>query len=415
MTQPTIVARGRRIGDDPDDATAPRRGRTLLVVAVVLILLAALVSVLTAQSSSTIPLAPDNADPEGARAAAQVLREQGVDVTYVRTTAAAIAEAEAGSTLLIVRPSDLRTEQREALAQVEADVVLVEVGWGDLEPLTDRIHVSDYVTRSNRVVDCGDPDAQAAESITAGNAVVSGDVEGCFMAGDGAGYATWTEDDQRWRVIADGWPLSNEGLATAGNAALVFRSLGAHDRLVWYVPSDDDPFGTESLLDQFPIPGPAVLLLVRVGLSVVLWQGRRLGPVVGGPPPGRVKAAPTTPRRGRGYRRAGGDWRVLETEARPRLSRRGEFLGMIGVNIDVTEREEAAAQRELLLAEMSHRVKNTLAVVQAIARQTFKRAEAPEAGRAFEGRLAALAAAHDLLTRESWESAPLTRLAASRR
>ena len=112
------------------------------------------------------------------------------------------------------------------------------------------------------------------------------------------------------------------------------------------------------------------------------------------------------------YRRARGDWRVLETEARPRQSRRGEFLGMIGVNIDVTEREEAAAQRELLLAEMRHRVKNTLAVVQAIARQTFKRAEAPEASLAFEGRLSALAAAHDLLTRESWDSAPLTRLAA---
>jgi two-component sensor histidine kinase len=88
------------------------------------------------------------------------------------------------------------------------------------------------------------------------------------------------------------------------------------------------------------------------------------------------------------------------------------ILGMIGVNIDVTEREEAAAQREFLLAEMSHRVKNTLAVVQAIARQTFKRAETAEAGRAFEGRLAALAATHDLLTRDSWDSAPLSRLAA---
>jgi PAS domain S-box-containing protein len=112
------------------------------------------------------------------------------------------------------------------------------------------------------------------------------------------------------------------------------------------------------------------------------------------------------------FRSAGGAYRVLETEARPRLSARGEFLGMIGVNIDVTEREEAAAQRELLLAEMSHRVKNTLAVVQAIARQTFKRAGTAAAGRAFEGRLAALAATHDLLTRDSWDSAPLTRLAA---
>lgn len=112
------------------------------------------------------------------------------------------------------------------------------------------------------------------------------------------------------------------------------------------------------------------------------------------------------------YRRANGDYRMLETEARPRLSRRGQFLGMIGVNIDVTEREEAAAQRELLLAEMSHRVKNTLAVVRALARQTFKEAEAQEAGQTFEGRLAALAAAHDLLTRDSWDYAPLARLAA---
>jgi PAS domain S-box-containing protein len=124
---------------------------------------------------------------------------------------------------------------------------------------------------------------------------------------------------------------------------------------------------------------------------------------------GGAKAAPLRIRAR--YRRAKGDWRLLETEARPRLSARGEFLGMIGVNTDVTEREEAGALRELLLAEMSHRVKNTLAVVQAIARQTFKQAEAPE-GRAFEGRLAALAAAHDLLTRESWDNAPLARLAA---
>ena len=45
---------------------------------------------------------------------------------------------------------------------------------------------------------------------------------------------------------------------------------------------------------------------------------------------------------------------------------------MIGVNIDVSERIRADAQRELLLAELNHRVKNTLAVVQGIAHQTFR-------------------------------------------
>ena len=106
------------------------------------------------------------------------------------------------------------------------------------------------------------------------------------------------------------------------------------------------------------------------------------------------------------YRNAEGRFRVLQTDARPRFSKNGEFLGMIGVNVDVTE-------RELLLAELNHRVKNTLAVVQGIAHQTFKASDATaEARRAFEGRLVALGVAHSLLTQANWENASLEELAA---
>ena len=80
---------------------------------------------------------------------------------------------------------------------------------------------------------------------------------------------------------------------------------------------------------------------------------------------------------------------------------------MIGVNVDITDRERADAQRELLLAELNHRVKNTLAVVQAIAHQTLKNTDLDKARVAFDGRLAALAAAHNLLTQANWESASL--------
>jgi PAS domain S-box-containing protein len=108
----------------------------------------------------------------------------------------------------------------------------------------------------------------------------------------------------------------------------------------------------------------------------------------------------------------GGDYHVLQTQARPRLSSSGEFLGMIGVNIDISERERADAQRELLLAELNHRVKNTLAVVQAMAHQTFRSAGvAREPRQAFENRLMALAAAHNLLTESNWESAALADIA----
>lgn len=103
------------------------------------------------------------------------------------------------------------------------------------------------------------------------------------------------------------------------------------------------------------------------------------------------------------YRDAKGGWRVLQTDARPRFAANGDFFGMIGVNVDITERERADAQRKLLLDELNHRVKNTLAVVQAIAHQTFKGGEPERARRAFEGRIAAMAAAHNLLTQENWE------------
>jgi PAS domain S-box-containing protein len=112
------------------------------------------------------------------------------------------------------------------------------------------------------------------------------------------------------------------------------------------------------------------------------------------------------------YRNAAGEYRTLRTRARPRLSPGGEFLGMIGVNVDITERKKSDAQRDLLLAELNHRVKNTLAVVQGIAHQTFKNGSASAAARtAFEGRLLALSNAHSLLTHSNWENARIDRIA----
>jgi PAS domain S-box-containing protein len=84
----------------------------------------------------------------------------------------------------------------------------------------------------------------------------------------------------------------------------------------------------------------------------------------------------------------------------------------IAAIVDISGRKRADAQRDLLLAELNHRVKNTLAVVQAIARQTFRHTDGMEERQSFEGRLAALAAAHDQLTRETWDSAALACLAA---
>ena len=74
----------------------------------------------------------------------------------------------------------------------------------------------------------------------------------------------------------------------------------------------------------------------------------------------------------------------------------------------VLERKRTEEHQRLLINELNHRVKNTLAIVQGIAAQTLKGEEVgAETRRALESRLAALAAAHDLLTTENWETASL--------
>ncbi|HEX2256994.1 MAG TPA: HWE histidine kinase domain-containing protein [Afifellaceae bacterium] len=72
------------------------------------------------------------------------------------------------------------------------------------------------------------------------------------------------------------------------------------------------------------------------------------------------------------------------------------------------ERRRAEEQRTLLLNELNHRVKNTLATVQALAMQTLRNTErSAEARDLFDARLAALSQAHDVLTSQSWSGASL--------
>jgi len=78
--------------------------------------------------------------------------------------------------------------------------------------------------------------------------------------------------------------------------------------------------------------------------------------------------------------------------------------------IDAEERETADKLQKLILGELHHRIKNTLATVSAIASQSFRATTSVEHGqRAMEGRLLALSRAHDLLMQISWSNASLTR------
>ena len=86
----------------------------------------------------------------------------------------------------------------------------------------------------------------------------------------------------------------------------------------------------------------------------------------------------------------------------------GKPLRVIGVVLDITEIKEAELRQYLLFDELNHRVKNTLAIVQALALQTLRTQPDPQQfAEAFSDRLGSLARAHSLLTNDSWRGAPL--------
>ena len=95
-----------------------------------------------------------------------------------------------------------------------------------------------------------------------------------------------------------------------------------------------------------------------------------------------------------------------------RLFPLGDGIGV--VFRDITDRRSAEAQRDLLIEELEHRIKNTLTMVQSIADQTFRNSGLdPSIQQVFSARLVSLGNAHAVLTQRSWDSADLNEIIAS--
>jgi PAS domain S-box-containing protein len=100
-------------------------------------------------------------------------------------------------------------------------------------------------------------------------------------------------------------------------------------------------------------------------------------------------------------------------QAAPLRDPSGKIVGAVSAGLDITDRKRIEDHRLLLLNELNHRVKNTLAMVQSISVQSFHRSKTIAAGReTFESRLLALSRAHDVLTNESWQGANLGEIVA---
>ena len=101
----------------------------------------------------------------------------------------------------------------------------------------------------------------------------------------------------------------------------------------------------------------------------------------------------------------------LSITVSPMRDSAGRIIGASKVARDITERRRAEETQRLLLDELNHRIKNTLATVQAIATQTLRRATSPsDFVESFNGRIKSLARAHALLSGGSFQRAEITDL-----
>ncbi|MFC5141691.1 DUF4350 domain-containing protein [Actinomycetospora rhizophila] len=278
-----------------------------------LVLGAALIVAVLSAAPRIGDLSPEGASPEGARALAQLLGDQGVTVRAVDDLDPATAAP--GRTVLVAFPERMSTRQRDALAASGADVVLVRPDERSLAALAPGVRTELIELPGPTEPACALPAAVRAGPVDLAGAAYSVApgvaAQRCYPTDGQTGASSLVSVSERGRtvmVVGDATPFTNDALDERGNAALALNLLGAHPEVLWYlpVPPPAEPGQERSTSELLPagwIWGPVQLLIA--GLAVALWRGRRLGPVVTEDLPVVVPAGETVRGRARLYRRAG--------------------------------------------------------------------------------------------------------------
>lgn len=301
-----------------------RHRTTLLVVAVAVLAVLLTAWVARGRHSYAASLDPANPDGNGAQALARVLDREGVAVDVVRSAHALDrAAADASTTIVVTSAGNLGRSTTARLLADQGRATLVVVAPGP--ELLPQLGVTSYpvtVTPSGPVPAACPPYDGLSLRVSASEAFATA---GCFRSPGGVLLAR-----PRPSLTLLGAPsaLSNDQILDGDNAAVALRLLGQRQRLVWYVPDLADLAGADSVSASSLLPdwlGPALWLLTATGVALVVWRGRRLGPLAREPLPVEVKAVETTRNLGRLYRTAGDRahaGEALRSAARARLSDR---------------------------------------------------------------------------------------------
>jgi PAS domain S-box-containing protein len=110
-------------------------------------------------------------------------------------------------------------------------------------------------------------------------------------------------------------------------------------------------------------------------------------------------------------RRHDGEYRWFLTRAMPIRDAEGRITAWFGSTTDIHDRKQSEEYQRMLAAELSHRVKNILAIVQVLAERTADKARSPaDFIEAFRGRIQALSSAHQALMARDWHDARLVEI-----
>ena len=277
-----------------------RRGRFWLALLALLVLGATLVAFLSPAPGRDLD--PRSASKGGSKALARVLA--GYDIRVLRTTSIGIAGADPTATVLVVDPAAYSGDQLLELVRGAGRVVLIDPGEAALDVLLPGTQRADSVTGMVR------PDCSAAGARAAGP-VDLGDASGDTYAGPGlqSCYEGLLVSRGQVDVLGSAELLRNDALARRGVAALDVNVVSADrsvSRVTWLLPGADAAGpGAPTVWDLFPSGAHrAFTWLLLVGVVLVLWQGRRLGPPVREPLPVVVRAAEVVEGHGRLYQRA---------------------------------------------------------------------------------------------------------------
>ncbi|MET4639042.1 DUF4350 domain-containing protein [Mycetocola sp. 2940] len=335
----------------PRARTVARRGLFWVGVAVICILVVGASLLLTrGGASSGLLLDPASAAPTGAKAVAEVLRGQGVDVILPDGFDEALAESgQPGTTLALYDPSGYLSEERlAALTGTAGDVVLLSPGFRQLQALAPGVRAAGASDPDTPLdAECGGA-AGRAGTISPGPTFAFSDdtASGCFPADtDGFALVTLPDGGDTLSLLGPSDLLSNDLVILHGNAALALGLLGGTDRLVWFLPSiaDVEATGPPSLGELTPTWLVPVTSLAALTVFVAMfWRGRRFGPLVAEDLPVTVPAGETMEGRSRLYQRTAARTRAVDALRIGAVGRLGNALGL-SRHAGVTEVSDAVA------------------------------------------------------------------------